>query len=64
MMLMAEGNRLGLAHTFVGHVGRTLYGVSDPDQSSDDENGAEDGSARQRIRAAMKDLRHSLLRSG
>ena len=64
VMLMAERDRLRLANTGVGHIGGTLYGVTDPDQSCDDEDSAENGGARQRIRAAMKDLRHSLMRSG
>jgi len=64
MMLMTERNRLRLPHTLVGHVWRALYGVPDPNQSGHDENGAEDSGAGQRIRAAMKDLRHSLMRSG
>ena len=64
VMLMAEWNRLRLPHTFVGHVRRALYGVPYPNQSGHDENGAENSSAGQRIRAAMKDLRHALMRSG
>jgi hypothetical protein len=60
MMLMAEGDWLRLAHTGIGYVRRTLYCVTDPDQSCDDEDSAENGGARQRVRAAMKDLRHSL----
>jgi hypothetical protein len=64
VMLMTERNRLRLADAFVGDVGRALYGVSDPDQRGHDENGAENSGAGQRIRAAMKDLRHALMRSG
>ena len=60
MMLVAEGDWLRLAHTGVGYIGGTLYGVTHPDQSCDDENRAENGGARQRVRAAIKDLRHSL----
>src|SRR5437764_3962131 len=58
VMLMAEWNRLRLPHTFVGHVRRALDGVPYPNQRGHDENGAENSSAGQRIRAAMKDLRH------
>ena len=64
VVLVAEGNGLRLADSGVSDVGRTLYLVGDPAQRSDDEHRAKNGGARQGIRAAMKDLRHSLMRSG
>jgi hypothetical protein len=60
MMLMTEWHWLRFPHAGVGHVRRSLYCVGDPAQSSDYEYGAKDGGARQSIRTAMKDLRHSL----
>src|SRR4029077_9029293 len=64
VMLMAERNRLRLTDAGVGHKGRALHDVSDSTQCCNNEYCAENGGAGQRIRAAMKDLRHSLLRSG
>ena len=64
MMLVTERNWLGLAHSFIGDVWGALDGVPYPNQSCHDEDGAENSGAGQRIRAAMKDLRHSLMRSG
>jgi hypothetical protein len=64
MMRVAERDRLRLADSGVGNVGRTLYFVGDPTQGSNDEDRTENGGARQGIRTAMKDLRHSLMRSG
>ena len=64
MMLVAEGDGLRLADSGVGDVGRTLYFVGDPTQGSNDEDRAKNGGARKGIRTAMKDLRHSLMRSG
>src|SRR5215472_364483 len=63
-MLMAERNRLRLAHALVGDVRRPLHDVSDASQCGNDEYCAKDSGTGQRIRAAMKDLRHSLMRSG
>src|SRR5215469_11679914 len=60
---MTERNGLRFAHTCVSNVGRTLDRVSEPDQTGNHKDCAKDSGARQRIRAAMKDLRHSLLRS-
>ena len=64
MMLMTEGNRLRLAHALIGHVRGALHDVGDASQCGNDEHCAKNGGARQRVRAAMKDLRHSLMRSG
>ena len=63
-MLMAEGHRLRLAHARQRDVSGPLDGVAHPNQSGDYEDSAENRGASERIRAAMKDLRHSLLRSG
>jgi hypothetical protein len=63
VMLMAEWDRLRLADAGIGHKGRALHDVNDSAQCRNDEYGAENGGARKRIRAAMKDLRHSLMRS-
>jgi len=64
VVLMAEGNRLRLADARVGYEGRALNHVNDSAQCRNNKDCAENGGAGQRIRAAMKDLRHSLLRSG
>jgi len=58
MMLMAERHRLGLANAGVGDVRRALDRVRDPSQCGNDENCAKNSGAGQRVRAAMKDLRH------
>ena len=58
VMLMTERHRLGLADTGVSYEGGSLNGIEDPSQSSNNENSTEDSGAGQRIRAAMKDLRH------
>ena len=63
-MLMTERNRLRFPHALKSDVGRTLHDVGDTSQCRNDENCAKDSGARQRVRAAMKDLRHSLMRSG
>src|ERR1700752_3063643 len=60
---MAEWNRLRLADAGIGHKGRALHDVNDSAQCRNDEYCAKNGGAGQRIRAAMKDLRHSLMRS-
>jgi hypothetical protein len=62
VMLMAEWNRLRLADSGIGHKGRALHDVNDSAQCSNDEYSAENGGAGKRIRAAMKDLRHSLMK--
>ena len=64
VMLMTERHGLRLAYALVGYIWGTLNGVTDPDQRCNNKDRAEDSSARQRIRAAMKNLRHSLMRSG
>ena len=61
VMLMAEWDRLRLADAGIGHKGRALHDVNDSAQCRNNEYCAENGGAGQRIRAAMKDLRHSLL---
>src|SRR5579863_538999 len=61
VMLMAEWDRLRLAHSGVGHVGGSLNDVKNPPQCRNDKHGAKNGGAGQTIRAAMKDLRHSLM---
>ena len=60
VMLMAEWNRLGLADAGIGHKGRALHHVNNATQCRNDKHCTENGGAGQRIRAAMKDLRHSL----
>ena len=60
-MLVAEWNRLRLAHTLIGHERGALDGVGDPSEDGNHEYCAENRGARQSIRTAMKDLRHSLL---
>ena len=57
-MLMTEWNGLRLADAGVGNEGGSLNRVGDPSQTSNDKYGAENSGARQRVRAAMKDLRH------
>src|SRR5215471_11849037 len=64
VMLMTERNRLRLAHALIRDVRRALHDVGNTSQCGNDENCAKDSGARQRVRAAMKDLRHSLMRSG
>ena len=65
VVLMAERNRLRLADARVRDEGRSLDEVADSAQCDHDKHCAENGGAGQRIRAAMKDLRHSsLMRSG
>jgi len=64
MVLMAERDRLRLADSRIRDERRSLNDVQDPTQNDNDKDCAENSSAGQRIRAAMKDLRHSLLRSG
>jgi hypothetical protein len=64
VVLMAKWNGLGLAESGVGHEGGALHYVNDSAQCRNNKDCAENGGAGQRIRAAMKDLRHSLLRSG
>ena len=59
VVLMAEWNRLRLAHARVGDEWRPLDDVEDPSQHGHDKDRTENGGAGQRIRAAMKDLRHS-----
>jgi len=61
VMLMAEWDRLRLADSGIGHEGGALHDVNDAAQCSDDEYGAENGGAGKCIRAAMEDLRHSLM---
>lgn len=63
MMLMAERDGLRLADAGIGHKGRALHDVNDSAQCRNDEYCAENGGAGKRIRAAMEDLRHSLMRS-
>jgi len=58
VMLMAEGDRLRLSNARVGNKGGSLNRVEDPSQSGNNKDSTEDSGARQRIRAAMKDLRH------
>jgi|SRR5580658_1216098 hypothetical protein len=62
VVLMAERDRLRLAHPGVGHVGRTLDLHRHPRERSDYEYRAKDGGPGESIRTAMKNLRHSLMR--
>ena len=64
VVLMAEGHRLRLAHSGIRYVRRALNLIGHAAQCRNDEYRAEDGGARKSIRTAMKDLRHSLFRSG
>lgn len=64
VVLMAERDRLRFANAGVGHKRGSLNQIGDSAQCGNDKHGAENGGAGQRVRAAMKDLRHSLLRSG
>ena len=64
VMLMAERDRLWLAHALIRDVRRTLDDIGDASQCGNDEYCAKNSGAGQRVRAAMKDLRHSLMRSG
>src|ERR1041385_938323 len=58
VVLMAEGDGLRLAHSGESDIRRSLDRIADPDQSCDYEDSAENRGASERIRAAMKDLRH------
>src|ERR1700676_4277252 len=64
VVLVAEGDGLRLAHAGVGNVGRALNLHPHPAQGCDYKDRAKDSGARQCIRTAMKDLRHSLMRLG
>ena len=64
VVLMAKRDRLRLPHTLKSDVRGPLHDVSDTSQCGNDEYCAKDSGAGQRVRAAMKDLRHSLMRSG
>jgi hypothetical protein len=64
MMLMTKGDGLRLAHALISDVRRALHDVGYTSQCGDDEYCAKDSGTGQRVRAAMKDLRHSLMRSG
>ena len=57
---MAERHRLLARHHSAGFVGAAVQRVESPGEKSDDENRAENGNARERVRAVMKDLGHSL----
>ena len=61
VVLMAEGNGLRFANSSVGHEGRALNQVADSAQCDNDKYCTENGGTGQRVRAAMKDLRHSSL---
>jgi hypothetical protein len=63
VVLVAERDRLGLAHASVGNVWGTLDFHDDPAQGCNYKNRAKDGGPGQSIRTAMKNLRHSLMRS-
>ncbi len=63
VMLMAEGHGLRLAHACISDVGRALNLHRHPTQSGQHEDRAKNRDARQSIRAAMKDLRHSYVRA-
>jgi hypothetical protein len=64
VVLMAERDGLRLADPGVGDVGGTLDFHGHPAEGSNYEYRAENCGAGQSIRAAMKDLRHSLMTSG
>jgi len=64
VMLMAEWNGLRLAYARIGNERGTLNDVHNPARNDNEKHCTENGGTGQRIRAAMKDLRHSLLRYG
>lgn len=64
VVLVAERDGLRLADSGVGDVGGTLDFHGHPAERGNYEYRAKDGGARQGIRTAMKDLRHSLMKSG
>ena len=53
---MAEWNRLRLVNARIRDIGRALQFHEEPAEHSDDEHGSEDGSSRECVSAAMKDL--------
>ena len=59
--LVAELNRLFARDEGAGHPGRAVHFGEQSEQASDDEHRAEDADARDRVGAAMKDLRHVVL---
>jgi hypothetical protein len=61
VMLMAEGNGLRFAYASVRDVGGTLDFHRHPTQGGKDKHRAKDRGPGQRIRTAMKNLRHSLM---
>jgi hypothetical protein len=63
VMLVAEGDGLGLADSGIGDVGGTLDFHGHPAERSNDEHRAKNGGAGQGVRTAMKNLRHSVVRS-
>jgi hypothetical protein len=64
MMLMTEWYGLRFADSSVGDVGGALNLHRHPAQRNDHKDRAKHGGPRQSIRAAMKNLRHSLMKSG
>jgi hypothetical protein len=62
VMLVAEGHRLRFANPGVGDIRRALDFERRPSQGSNHEDRAKDRGPGQRIRAAMKDLRHACVR--
>ena len=63
VVLVAERDRLWLAHAGVGDVWRALNFHRDPTQRGNDEHRAKNGGAGQSVSAAMKNLRHAYLRA-
>ena len=61
--LVAELDRLFARDVRLGHPGRAVDRVGEPEQAGDDEDGAEDADTGDRVGAAMKDLRHRSGRS-
>src|ERR1700688_1298115 len=63
VMLVAEGDRLRLAHASIGYVGRALDLHRDPTERSNHEDRAENCGPGQGVGAAMKNLRHTYVRA-
>ena len=60
VVLMTERNRLRLAHSRIGDIGRPLKLENHPAQNGHDKHRAKKRRAGENIRAAMKNLRHSI----
>src|SRR6202521_916210 len=61
-MLVTEGDSLRTHDALNRGIRRPHDAAEDPESESDDEDRSEDGHSRQRVRAAVKNLRHSVPR--